>query len=116
MIEKKQGIAQKTICPTAVPRKHINVQSPDECFCSGVAVLATSVCPADLWVRLQAWGFLLVFYSNYSRNSHDFSYRGWDRQTDRQTDRQMHRRVGLGKNELMKKNISEIESITKSNM
>jgi len=40
---------------------------------------------ADQWVRLPAWGFLLVFYSNQGPRMHRFDSMG---QTDRQTDGQ----------------------------
>jgi len=39
---------------------------------------------ADLWVRLSACGFLLVFYSNHTPKMH--RYELWA-QTDRETDR-----------------------------
>jgi len=43
---------------------------------------------AEQWVRLPAWGFRLVFYSNHGQKMHRFDVytTAWDRQTDRQTD------------------------------
>jgi len=43
---------------------------------------------ADLWIRLPAWCFLLVFYSNYNPpNMHRFELGAWNRQMDGRTDR-----------------------------
>jgi len=45
---------------------------------------------ADRWVRFPSWGFLLVFYSNYSPKMYPSQLQGvkqTDRQTDGQTDR-----------------------------
>ena len=48
---------------------------------------------ADQWVRLPAWGFLLVSYSDHSPKMHRSELGAWDRQTDGRTDGRTYRSV-----------------------
>ena len=87
-VSRRHHVANgETIRSQPIDKGTSMVQPPSECFWkdAGDGLVTVSVTFDNRWVRLSAWGFLLVSCSNHSPKMHSCSTRRMG-QTDRRTD------------------------------